>query len=151
MRSCRIRSRQPQKLLRTHKQVRPEEIQAGFRMRRPACFVLRKNANARWWFRFWVARTKKGGASLKSSPLAVIFFSCIASRRAAWVFGGVRLISSAKTIFAKIGPLEKTNSLLPVSGWSLCLSVILQLGKRVSEVLHQPRQLLFESEQHLWE
>ena len=36
-------------------------------------------------------------------------FSCIASRRAACVFGGVLLISSAKIIFEKIGPFKKEN------------------------------------------
>ena len=33
--------------------------------------------------------------------------SCIASRSAAWVFGGVRLISSARTRLWKIGPGRK--------------------------------------------
>ena len=37
-------------------------------------------------------------------PAAVTWYSCIASSSAACVFGGVRLISSARMICAKIGP-----------------------------------------------
>ena len=37
----------------------------------------------------------------------------MASSSAAWVLGGVRLISSASTTFAKIGPGVKTSSRLP--------------------------------------
>ena len=40
-------------------------------------------------------------------PAAVTWYSCIASSSAAWVFGGVRLISSARMICAKIGPLHE--------------------------------------------
>ena len=54
---------------------------------------------------FWVAKTKNGGSSLWTSPAMVTFFSCMASRSAACVLGGVRLISSANTILAKMGPL----------------------------------------------
>ncbi len=39
-----------------------------------------------------------------SSPPAVTCRSCIASSSAAWVLGGVRLISSASMMLAKIGP-----------------------------------------------
>ncbi len=39
--------------------------------------------------------------------------SCIASSSAAWVFGGVRLISSASTTLAKTGP--RLSRKLPVS------------------------------------
>ncbi len=45
------------------------------------------------------------------SPSRVICRSPIASRSAAWVFGGARLISSARTTFAKIGP--SLNSKVP--------------------------------------
>ena len=43
----------------------------------------------------------------------------MASRSAAWVLGGVRLISSARTMFEKTGPGEKTISRRPVvaSSW----------------------------------
>ena len=37
------------------------------------------------------------------------WYSCIASSSAAWVFGGVRLISSARMICAKIGPLHEAQ------------------------------------------
>src|SRR5262245_58430976 len=37
-------------------------------------------------------------------PLTVTWYSCIASSSAAWVLGGVRLISSARIRFAKTGP-----------------------------------------------
>ncbi len=53
---------------------------------------------------FWVASTKNGCDSLWVTPAAVTDFSCMASNKAAWVFGGVRLISSAKIMFEKTGP-----------------------------------------------
>jgi hypothetical protein len=37
------------------------------------------------------------------------------SSRAAWVFGGVRLISSARITFAKIGPGKNRNTRSPVA------------------------------------
>ena len=40
--------------------------------------------------------------------------SCMASSNADCVLGGVRLISSARMMFAKIGPLTNTRSRLPV-------------------------------------
>ena len=43
-----------------------------------------------------------------SSPI-VTCFSCIASRRADCTLAGARLISSAKTKFAKIGPFFTEN------------------------------------------
>ena len=42
-------------------------------------------------------------------PPAVTWRSCIASSSAACVFGGVRLISSASTMFAKTGPSTNRN------------------------------------------
>src|SRR5262245_9178727 len=62
---------------------------------------------------FCVAITKNGSGRLYVSCPTVTWRSCIACKRAAWVFGGVRLISSASTIWAKIGPLTKRNSRLP--------------------------------------
>ncbi len=47
----------------------------------------------------------------------------MASSRAAWVLGGVRLISSASTMLAKIGPGRKVNLRRPVSGSSWRMSV----------------------------
>ena len=49
--------------------------------------------------------------------------SCIASSRAACVLGGVRLISSARIMLAKIGPAMNVNRRRPVSGSSWRMSV----------------------------
>ena len=54
--------------------------------------------------------TKNGGSSLYVSPPTVTECSCIASSNADWVFGVARLISSARTICAKIGPFRNWNS-----------------------------------------
>ncbi len=40
----------------------------------------------------------------------VTWRSCIASRSADWTFAGARLISSARTICAKIGPWRTVNA-----------------------------------------
>ena len=48
--------------------------------------------------------TTNGSGNRRVSCPTVTLPSCIASRRADWVFGGVRLISSASRRFAKIGP-----------------------------------------------
>ena len=49
-------------------------------------------------------------------PAAVTERSCMASKRALWVLGGVLLISSAKSILQKTGPAQiGTFGLLPVS------------------------------------
>ena len=58
---------------------------------------------------FCVASTKNGWPSWCRCPPAVIWYSCIASSRAAWVFGGVRLISSARITLPKIGPLQEAE------------------------------------------
>ena len=47
------------------------------------------------------------------SPETVTCFSCMASRRAAWVLGGVRLISSARRRLAKMGPGTNLKSRPP--------------------------------------
>ena len=47
----------------------------------------------------------------------------MASSRAAWVLGGVRLISSARIMLAKIGPAMNVNWRRPVSGSSCRMSV----------------------------
>src|SRR5215217_4805832 len=46
-------------------------------------------------------------------PLTVTWYSCIASSRAACVLGGVRLISSARMMLAKIGPRMKRITRFP--------------------------------------
>ena len=56
------------------------------------------------------------GSSLWSCPPTVTRCSCIASSMAACVFGGVRLISSASTMLAKIGPALKHQLRRPVAG-----------------------------------
>ena len=42
-------------------------------------------------------------------PPAETLYSCMACNNAAWVLGGVRFISSASTILAKTGPLDKAK------------------------------------------
>ena len=56
-----------------------------------------------------MANTKNGLFSLNVCPAAVTERSCMASSNADWVLGGVRLISSAKIIFAKRGPFMNLN------------------------------------------
>src|SRR3954470_10355414 len=56
---------------------------------------------------FCVASTKNGSGNAWRTPAAVTWCSCMASSRAAWVFGGVRLISSARIMFANTGPCTK--------------------------------------------
>ena len=65
---------------------------------------------------FWVARQKNGLGSSYFLPAAVTCRSSSASISAAWVLGGVRLISSASTMLAKIGPFWKMNARSPVAG-----------------------------------
>ena len=68
---------------------------------------------------FWVAMTKKGDSRSKVFEPAVTWYSCMACRRAACVLGGVRLISSARTMLAKIGPGTKRK--LPLAGGDVFL------------------------------
>ena len=51
-----------------------------------------------------------GRAARAATPSTVTCPSCIASSSAAWVLGGVRLISSARTTPANTGPGRKTSS-----------------------------------------
>src|SRR6056297_388530 len=74
-----------------------------------------------------VARTWNGGGSTKVSPSTVIWCSCIASSSAAWVRGGVRLISSARSNPANSGPFRKANSLLR---WSYTNEPVRSAGSR---------------------
>ena len=52
----------------------------------------------------------RAGSGAAMGAAAVTWLSSIASSSAAWVFGGARLISSASTTFAKIGPSVNSNS-----------------------------------------
>ena len=73
---------------------------------------------------FWVARTKNGGSSGKRCRATVTWCSCIASSRLDWVFGVARLISSARTRFAKIGPGWKRKTRLPPSSMRMFVPVM---------------------------
>ena len=64
---------------------------------------------------FCVASTKNGSGSACVCPAAVTACSCIAWSSAACVFGGARLISSASTTFAKIGPRTNLKLRRPVA------------------------------------
>ena len=55
-------------------------------------------------FGFWVATTMKGWGRGCCLPSMETWPSLMASRRADWVLGLVRLISSASTMEAKRGP-----------------------------------------------
>ncbi len=68
---------------------------------------------------FWVASTKKGYGSGVAVPSMDTCPSFIASSSADCVRGLARLISSASSTFAKIGPRRKTNS---PSRWSKTLT-----------------------------
>jgi len=61
---------------------------------------------------FCVAMTKKGSGRGMVWPSSETCPSFMASRRADWVRGLARLISSARRTFAKIGPCRRTNSLV---------------------------------------
>ena len=63
---------------------------------------------------FCVASTKNGSGSLCVVPPTVTWRSCMASSRAAWVLGGVRLISSARMTLANSGPCRNLN--MPLAG-----------------------------------
>ena len=57
-----------------------------------------------------MASTWNGWGNGNVSPSTVTCRSCIDSSKAAWVLGGVRLISSASNSPVKIGPARNTNS-----------------------------------------
>ncbi len=59
---------------------------------------------------FCVARTMNGSGRSRVTPSTVTRCSSIASRRADCVFGVARLISSASTIWAEIGPARNSKS-----------------------------------------
>ena len=59
---------------------------------------------------FWVARTRNGESSGKLASPMVTVRSCIASSSADCTLAGDRLISSARMMLAKMGPLRVLNS-----------------------------------------
>ena len=61
-------------------------------------------------------------------PSTVTVRSCIASSSAACVFAGARLISSANTRSAKIGPGRKVNSRAPVRSVTPVMSAGIKSG-----------------------
>ena len=75
---------------------------------------------------FCVANTKNGSSSGYVRACTVTRCSCIASSNADCVLGGVRLISSARTMFAKIGPGTKFIARRPVfaSSWMMSVPVM---------------------------
>src|SRR6478735_9117017 len=64
---------------------------------------------------FWVAATMNGSGSGRGRPSTLTCRSSIASSSAAWVFGGVRLISSASSRLVNTGPSRNANSALRAS------------------------------------
>ena len=92
---------------------------------------------------FCVANTKNGFGSACVYPPTVTWPSCIASRRAACVLGGVLLISSARITFAKTGPFTKCRFLVPVclSSWITSLPVTsLGIKSGVNWIRENPRE-----------
>src|SRR6185437_14765389 len=80
---------------------------------------------------FCVASTKNGSGSACVCPAAVTACSCMACSSAACVLGGARLISSASTAFAKMGPFTYLNTRRPVAWSSSSSSVpVMSLGMR---------------------
>ena len=76
---------------------------------------------------FWVAITRKGSGSAMVTPSMVACLSCIASKRADWVLGVARFISSAKTICENMGPALNSKSL---TFWLKKLTPSTSLGMR---------------------
>ena len=79
-------------------------------------------------------------------PRTVQRRSCMASSSADCVFGGVRLISSASRMLAKIGPLTNVQVRRPVVGSSSMMSVPVmsrghQVGRELDALEHQPECL----------
>jgi hypothetical protein len=62
---------------------------------------------------FWVAKTVNQAGSGRRTPSVVTWRSSMHSSRAAWVRGGMRLISSTRSRSVKTGPAWKVKVLLP--------------------------------------
>src|SRR6202035_4768038 len=80
---------------------------------------------------FCVASTMNGRGSVCVCASTVTCASFIASSSADCVFGVVRLISSARTMLAKMGPGLKSNR------WSIWLNMLERAMKRVRQALRQ--------------
>ena len=71
-----------------------------------------------------MASTKNGGSSGKRWRATVTWCSCIASSRLDWVLGVARLISSARTRLAKIGPGWNRKTRCPPSSMRMFVPVM---------------------------
>src|SRR5581483_2833115 len=78
---------------------------------------------------FWVASTRNGSARTWLRRATVTRRSCMASSSADWVFGVARLISSASTRLAKIGPGSKRKVRAPPSS-TIRLVPVMSAGMR---------------------
>ncbi len=69
---------------------------------------------------------EEGLGQVVAAAATVTWRSCMASRSAAWVLGGVRLISSARMTLAKTGPRTNLSSRWPVvlSSWMTSVPVM---------------------------
>src|SRR5215470_15362138 len=79
---------------------------------------------------FWVASTKNGRGRVILRPAAVTVRSCIASKRADWVFGVARLISSASSSWVKIGPAWYCARVRPCSSGTSAKPPVMSAGIR---------------------
>ena len=77
---------------------------------------------------FWVAATRNGAGTLRETPSTETWPSSIASSSADWVFGGVRLISSASSRLVKTGPSRKVSS--PACLLSITIEPVMSPGIR---------------------
>ena len=77
---------------------------------------------------FWVAATRNGAGTLRETPSTETWPSSIASSSADWVFGGVRLISSASSRLVKTGPSRKVSS--PACRLSITIEPVMSPGIR---------------------
>ncbi len=64
---------------------------------------------------FCVAATMNGSGSLRASPSTETWRSSMTSSSDAWVFGGVRLISSASRRLVNTGPFRNSNAAVRAS------------------------------------
>src|SRR5580698_6912021 len=76
---------------------------------------------------FWVATTTNGRGTRYTVASVVTVRSCMTSRRADWVLGDARFISSPSTMLANTGPGRKVN--LEVD-WSKTATPVTSVGSR---------------------
>src|SRR5437867_4826874 len=79
---------------------------------------------------FCVASTKKGAGSGREAPPTVTAPSCIPSSSADWVFGVARLISSARRMWAKIGPCWNWKCFRPSTSSTMMFVPMMSAGIR---------------------